>query len=143
MELNRSACGTCTASTNSACLQATTNWGLMPPRNRSMRSMHVTVLGGSVSCNRNIGTRNDSLVSAPPGAPDDPTATNGWPQRLLAMLRACPPRGVQKITLENLCRGSVGTDYWIQAVTKHHDSLSFSSRGQEFHCNLYHVCVGD
>ena len=93
------------------CAASTTNWGVRPRSGIDLST--IVVLGGSVSCNRNVGNRTDADASAEPQAPDAPLADSGWPQQLAAILRWC---GEQSVKVVNLCKGSTGTDYWLNRL---------------------------
>lgn len=94
------------------CAASTTSWGVRPRRGIDLST--IVVLGGSVSCNRNVGNRTDADASAEPQAPDAPLAESGWPQQLAAILRRCG--GEQSVEIVNLCKGSTGTDYWLNRL---------------------------
>lgn len=94
------------------CAASTTNWGVRPRSGIDLST--IVVIGGSVSCNRNVGNRTDPDASAEPQAPDAPLAEQGWPQQLAAILRQCGSE--QSVEVVNLCKGSTGTDYWLNRL---------------------------
>ena len=96
------------------CAAATTNWGVRPPQGIDLSN--IVVIGGSISCNRNVGNRTpaaDGDVSAFPKALDEPAAVHGWPRQLERILNQCVG---SKVSVVNLCRGSAGTDYWLSRL---------------------------